>query len=655
MQPARYTAPDAGAVPACLRPVAALLLLMPALTPAAAASAQNRGVQLLPETVVTATRMPSPSREVGSAITVITRAEMEQRQIRFVADALRAVPGVAVNRTSTFGSTTEIRLRGAEANQTLVLIDGVKVNDPALSAQYDIGHLLATDIERIEILRGPQSTLYGSDAVGGVINIVTRRGAGTPQVHGSAEFGSFNTKQLTSGISGGGDRYNFALSGVMFDTDGVSAASEARGNTEADAYRNRTVAGTLGLRPLDNLEINFVGRWQRAHLDTDGFDVAAFDDDSFTRSRERFGRTEVKLGLWDGRWEHILAGSLFENDLENDGGAFGRSITEGRRREVQYRSNLSFATPDIAAATHRLSVGFDNQRESVIAQSAFTDVDRTVKTHSYSGLYQIGLWDRLFLSGGGRHDDNDFFPDSTTYRITAALQLPETGSKLHGSVGTAVKNPTIFELFGFGPAFVGNPDLRPERSFGFDIGIEQRLIGNRLIADITYFDQRIKDLILGFGDTAVNQPGESRIRGIEVSSRAIVWDGFDVTGSYTFMMPEDADGARLVRRPKHVASLYANYGFLEDRRANLNVGLRYTGPQRDTAFGPLRQVTLKGYALLDIALSYRVNEHVELFARGENLLDQRYEEIYTFGTPGIAGYGGMRIRFAPMRLFAPEA
>jgi vitamin B12 transporter len=610
---------------------------------------------LLPETVVTATRMATPSREVGSSITVVTGEELARRKISFVADALRGLPGVTVNRTSTRGSFTEVRIRGAEANQTLVLIDGMKVNDPALSSQFDFANLLVNEIDRIEVLRGPQSVLYGSDAVGGVINIITKRGAGTPVVTASAGYGSFNTLETKGGIRAGGKRYSVSLGGSYYRTDGISAASEDRGNSESDPYRNRAVNGNAAFRPWDILQLSLGGRWRRGKQETDAFTFVAVDDDSFTESRERSGRAEIKLTLLDGMWENRLSGSLFENELDSDGGAFGASNTTGNRRKWQYQTDFIFETRATVASKHTATFGVENERNRVRAQSAFSDIDRSIESQSYFGQYQIGLVDRFFLTGGGRFDDNDLFENTTTYRVTGAVQFPETSSKLHASIGTAVKNPTLFELFGFTSTFTGNPNLQSESARGFDVGVEQKLFGGRFVGDVTFFQNRIDNLIQGFGSTAINLSGTTRITGVEMAGRAQLTDGLGISGSYTWMTTKDATGTQLVRRPRHAASVKLDYRFLEEKRANVSVDLNFNGPQRDNAFGPLRQETLGGYVLLNAAASYRVSDQVEVFVRAENLLNQSYEEIYTFGTPGISAFGGVRIRFEPLTLLKGKA
>jgi len=634
---------------------AALLTLLSGLSsPADAADEQIAQTTLLPETVVTATRTRTPGRQVGSAISVITGEELQRRQTTYVSDALRQIPGVAVNRTSGFGSSTDVRIRGAEANQTLVLIDGVKVNDPALSSTFNFGNLLTSDVERIEVLRGPQSVLYGSDAVGGVVNIITKRGERGPRVSTSAEYGSFDTKKSSADLSGGGEMYDFSLGGAFLETDGISSADERNGNNEEDGNRIKQVQGRFALRPTDFVELKFDGRWQGSLVETDAFTTIAVDDNSHSKGIERFGRGEVTFNLLDDSWEHIFSGAVFANKLKSDGGAFGASSTYGTRDTMGYQTNFDFDTPSFAEAAHTVSFGLSNERERVRTNSAFSTVDRTLETTSVYGLYQIGLWDRLFVTGGGRYDDNDFFADSTTFRLTGAFLLPEVGAKIHASGGTAVKNPTVFELFGFTPTFMGNPDLTPEKSEGFDLGVEKTFFGGKVVGDVTFFHNRIEDLIIGFGNTAFNQSGDTRITGLEFSAKAEIIDGLNAAATYTWMSTDDANGDPLVRRPRNAASLTVNYGFLEKKRANVNLGLVYNGQQYDVAFGPTRRVVLDDYVLLNIAASYRVNDYVELYARGENLLNQQYQEVHSFGTPGIAGYGGVRVSFEPLKALGLE-
>lgn len=606
---------------------------------------------ILPDTVVTASRVPLPAREVGSAVTVITAEDLENKQVRILSDVLREVPGVAVSRSGTVGTATQVRIRGAEGNHTLVIIDGIEMNDPSSSAEYDFGNMLATDIDRIEVIRGPQSALYGSDAVGGVINIITKKGRGPITASLALEGGSFRTGQAKASVRGGGGWYDFSLGASGFKTGGVSIARESLGNAENDGYRNWTYDANLGIRPIEDLDIRLTGRFVRSIVQTDPQPgvagvIPTIDGDNETEEQQRFGRVRVRYGLFDDAWEHILAAGINEQESNTLTNGAVTSTGDGERAKFEYQTNLFFDTPAVADASHTLTFLAEREDEAQITTNnfgGFTDLDIT--NYGYVGEYRVGLWDRLFLSGSVRFDDNDIFEDATTFRTTAAYVHEETGTRLHGSYGTGVKNPDLFELFGFAPPFVGNPDLTPEKSRGWDVGVEQTLLDERLTVDATYFNHRITDLIQGFGNTAVNVGGTSRIWGFEISGRAEVLDGLTVNGEYTFTHGLDANNVQLVRRARHLASLNANYAFLDDR-ANVNVGVDYNGAQRDLEFSAFyansQNITLASYVLVTLAASYEVFDGIEIYGRVENALDQDYEEVLFYSTPGIGGFIGVR-------------
>ncbi|MCI0732818.1 MAG: TonB-dependent receptor, partial [Methylococcaceae bacterium] len=246
---------------------------------------------------------------------------------------------------------------------------------------------------------------------------------------------------------------------------------------------------------------------------------------------------------------------------------------------------------------------------------------------------------------------DNLFDDQTTYRTTFSYLLKETGSRLHASWGTGVKNPTLFELFGFTSTFTGNPNLTPEKSQGWDLGLAQGFLDERINLDLTYFNNRIDELITGAGRTAINLSGENQIEGLEISVLAKVIEGLDFNGMYTWTSTQDANGDPLIRRPKHLASAFFNYGFEAfGNSGNFNIGVIYNGKQTDFAFDPFfnrSPVTLDDYTLLNIALSYRIFEDLELFARVRNALDENYQEVFSFGSPGVAAYGGIRVAAGP--------
>lgn len=604
----------------------------------------------LPEIVVSASSVPLPAEQVGSAVTVITAEEIERKQVRVLADVLREVPGLAVNRTGTVGGLTQVRIRGAEGNQTLVLIDGVEVNDPSAGSEFSFGNVLASDIERIEVLRGPQSALYGSDAIGGVINIITKKGSGPAKATLSVEGGSFRSGQAAANLRGGGDWYHYSLGATGFTTDGISIAPASGGNSEEDGHRNQTYNAKLGVSPLDNLEIELFGRYVKSVTDTDPQPAVAGviqtrDSDHETRTTQRTSRAQAKYSLFDGDWEHIVSAGVNQDERDSYTDGSLSFEADGEKARYDYQTNFFLDTPSVAEAAHRFTFLVEREDESQRTRSAFGSSDLEVTNYGFVGEYGVGLWDRVFLSGSLRRDDNDIFEDQTTFRTTAAYLHRETDTRLHGSYGTGAKNPTLFELFGFGPNFVPNPDLTPETSKGWDIGVEQAFFDDLFSVDVAYFNNRITDLIQGSGNTAVNLEGTSKIDGFEVSARAEIMKNLNFRGQYTYTNGEDANGVELVRRARHLASANLAYDFLEGR-AKLDLGVDYNGEQRDFQFSNFfatrSNVTLDDFVLVNLAGSYEVIEGIEVYGRVENFFDEDYQEVLGFDSPGIGAFVGVR-------------
>ena len=619
--------------------------------PAAGALADGPPVRL-PPLVVSASATAVEPKAVGSAVTVITAEQLARYQTRSLADVLRKVPGIAVARSGPKGSQTQVRIRGAEANHTLVLMNGIELNDPSGASEFDFGNMLASDVERIEILRGPQSAIYGSEAIGGVINIITKKGGGPLGVTLSAEGGSFETARLAARVHGGGDQYNFSLGGTFFRTEGVSVAPKSEGNTERDGNENKTLNASFGFQPLENLEIDLFGRLVHSTIETDPQPAVAgiirtVDGDEETRSLQRTGRAQLKYTLFDGQWEHIASASYHTDQADSYTDGAVTFSSEGEKTRFDYQSNLFVETPDLAGASHTFSVLVERETDAQKTVSAFGGSDLDITNHAIVGEYRLGVFDSLFLSGSIRHDFNDIFADATTFRATAAYLVHETGTRFHGSFGTGVKNPTLFELYGFGPNFVPNPNLQPEESRGFDIGVEQSFWSERLVLDLTYFHNRITDLIDGAGNTAVNLPGVSKVQGVEFSLSAEPVDGLTLAGQYTYTDAEDPNGTQLIRRPRHTASLNAGYSFLDDR-ATVDLGFDYNGDQKDFQFSNFfadrQTVTLDRYLKADITAAYRLNDRVELFGRVENVFDENYQDVYGFSNPGIGAFAGVKIR-----------
>lgn len=619
---------------------------------AVAESAVAQDVVRLDDVIVTGSHVPVPSKEVGSAVTVITGEELRRKQVRLVSDALREVPGLAVSRNGPVGALTQIRLRGAEANQTLVLLNGIEMNDPSGASEFDISTLLVDDIERIEVLRGPQSAIYGSESIGGVINIVTRKGEGPTTVSGRIEGGSFDTLNGAASVSGGEGAFDYAVGVSAFRTDGVSSAPKEEGNSEKDGYENLTAHARLGWRATDFLEFEVYGRVQDSEVESDPQPAVAgvirvVDGDVLTTSDQLFGRAQAKLTLFDGSWEQIVALGHAQDDQDTFTNGAQTFVADGRKTRASYQSNFFFDTPNFAEAEHVLTFLAEREFEAQKTASAFGGSDLDVVNHGFVAEYRIGLWDRLFLSLSGRFDDNDIFKNATTFRATAAYDIPSTGTRLHGSVGEGVKNPTLFELFGFGPNFVPNPNLKPERSLGWDVGVEQAFWDDRAVVDVTFFRNEITDLIQGAGNTAINSPGDSDIYGIEVSASAELTPATRLSGQFTWMEAEDANGVDLIRRPETTASVNLAHRFLKDR-AQIDIGVDYHGEQEDLQFSNFflnqTRVTLDDYTLVNVGASYEAAPGVEIFGRVENLLDQSYQDVFGFANPGVGAFIGVRAR-----------
>lgn len=612
----------------------------------------------VPEVVVSASRVPLPSTAVGSAVTVITGEELENKQSRFVADVLREVPGVAVNRTGNFGGLTQVRIRGAEANHTLVLIDGMEVGDPFNGSEFDFSQLLTNDIERIEVLRGAQSALYGSEAIGGVISITTKRAREGFSASLAAEGGSFLTRNVRGSASAGFEDFDLRVGMEIFETDGFDISPSG---DEDDSSQVRSANFRSAYRPAENLEFRVNGRLVDREAETDTQDFVttgeAIDANTDFEGQEINLRTEGQLDLFGGAWEQILGGAFTRSDIDRfDGGTF-TSGSVGSKRKLDYQSNVILETPNLMDTVHGFTVFGEVEQERFENIQPFVpaanQVEQTIN-YAVVGEYRLQAFDRLFLSGSVRYDKFDEFEDATTYRVTGSFDVLETGSRLHASYGTGIKAPSFFELFGFIPdQFVGNPNLEAERSEGWDVGIEQQFLDGRIVADVTYFQADLFDEIAGSSGgglpSTINLSGESKRNGVETSLRVVPFDGLTLTGSYTYLRTSEPGGLSEVRRPRHTASFNANWSFL-DERANLNLGVDYNGETDDLEFASAttrNRIRLDDYALVSLAGRYEPIEGVEVFGRIENALNQNYEEVFGFETPGRAVFVGARVSFGP--------
>ncbi len=604
-------------------------------------------VSTLDTLTITATRQETPWRELGSSLTVLTEEELKVRQVYTVAEALRTVPGLDVVRLGPLGQQASVFLRGSNSNHVLVLIDGVEANDPSNpGGLFDFAHLTLDQIERIEVLRGPQSSLYGADAIGGVIQIFTKRGAGKPKFSLSAEGGSFGTYRLVGQSSGELKSLRYSFSASQLKSHGFSAADRhLPGNREDDGYRNTTVAAKFSLEPNANFAFGGSTRYSRAEAEVDNCGGALCDDpNARSFSDSVFSSLSSRLKLLDGLWEpkltlaHTFIDRNYQNpeDLLNPFSSFSHFQGEKLRLDLQNTFHL--------LPQDDLIIGFADELEVLRSDQQNR---RGQSTRQYYLENRLKWLERFITSAGLRQDEPENFGDKLTWRVTQAVLFPETGTKLRASYGKGFKAPTLYQLFapdtGFGP--VGNPALKPETSRGFEVGIDQTFLDEQVLIGATYFRNDFKNLIdFAFGQGYLNL-SFAESEGVEVYTEARPFAFLTLRGTYTYTRTDDQNRKRMLRRPAHKGTFDAEFKLRENLSLHLNMQATGTRDDKDFAAFPAKRVRLASYALLNLAASYRINEHFSLFGRLDNLLDKRYQEAFGYAGSRIAGFGGVKLAF----------
>ncbi len=622
---------------------------------ASVAGAQEEPVQL-EDLVVTATRSDVSAAEVGSSISVITADEMEKRQTRFVLDVLRDVPGLDVIRSGGPGGTTLVAIRGAKVGQTLVLFDGSRVNDPSTAdSSFDFANLTTDDIERIEVLRGPQSTLYGSDAIGGVINIITRRGEGRTKGFVSSEGGSFATVREKAAISGGFDKLDYSLGVSRLDTGSISSAGSKYGNQEDDGYHSTSFVTRLGLVPSTIFNIECTVRYLDTRADMDnGGGVGQDDPNSIVASEQLYMSSQARLTLFDDRWRQKLALSItnldrtYRNDVDADHPSdLNRSSYHGDAVTLDWQHTLLLhPTTTLILGVERRDEEASSTYYSVSAWGPYSSIFPKQSARN-TGVYvqdQLSLWDSWFTTVGARLDDHSGFGAKVTWRVTTSYLFRNTDTRIRGSYGTGFKAPSLYQLYE--PTY-GNSELNPEKSSGWDAGIEQAFFEGRMELGATWFSNDFKDMIdFDSGTSTYRNISRAESSGVELSATVRPIDHLALRASYTWMETEDkSTGKELLRRPKNKVGFDASYRFAD--KGNVNLGILYVGKRDDYDYSswPAKRVGLGGYLLVNLAASCDVTRWLQLFARVDNLLDREYEEVKGYGTPGIGAYGGVKVSF----------
>ncbi len=605
--------------------------------------------------LVTGARTPISVNQIGSALTVINRDDIERREARHVTDLLRSVPGFSVSHTGVAGSQTQVRVRGAEANHILVLIDGVRANDPATGDEFRWEYLNTGNIERIEIVRGPQSSLWGSDAVAAVIHIITRSERSASGASAYVETGSFST--TNAGLNGIVNGSGWSLQGGIesLATDGSNIS---RSGTEKDDSDMIGINVTANITPTDTLSLNTGFRSVDAYSQFDPVDFFVTglptDGDVATDTSNFYGHAGAIWKPGDGRVTHHFTARYFDSDNQNLSDGVASASTAADRLSFGYQADIGIGRNLLSLALEHEETDFE-QRGAVI----FGDPNQTQSMTVTSAIaeFQSRAGEKLTWILGARADDNSDFDDVINGRLSVTYQASES-TLLRASIGTGQKNPTFTDRFGFFPGqFVGNPALKPERSMSYEMGVDQKFADGALLLQASVFQQDLKDEINGFVfdpttflSTAENMSGKSKRSGVELATQWNLSEAFNASAHYTYTDATEqnflGNDIGELRRPRHSGGVSLDYQSADERFAT-SLNADYGGTRTDIFFPPFPTpseiVTLSNYWLVDAVVKYRASDAVTVFVKGNNLLDTDYEQVFGYRTSGRAAFFGVRV------------
>jgi vitamin B12 transporter len=620
----------------------------------------------LPPVVVSATLLPTPENQLGTSVSVVTSQEIEKKQERTLPEVLNDLPGLNVVQTGSPGGLTSVFIRGTNANHTKMLIDGIDASDPSSpNNAFDFSQILASDIERVEVLRGPQSGLYGSDAIGGVVDIITKNGSGPPHAYGMIEGGSFDTFNQATGLSGSMGRlsYNFDFAHYHSgDTDVTPAGIVPPGQRfNPDYFDSKSFATKLDAGLTDNLDVGAVVRYVDTDLNStnDNFNFSPPVPEaapSYNNNHELFTRVFAHLVLFDGAldqtvglgvtgyWRHF-------SDPNPDALALGSDPSDyhGLREKLDWQGKIKLVPGEV------LVLGVEHQIDRLNNTNPASA--HVINDAGYIEL-QSNIDERFFNAANFRYDDNSAFGGHPTFREAPAFLITETGTRLKGSVGTGFKAPTLDELYDNYPTFgfFANPNLQPETSLGWDAGFEQSLWDKQVVFGSTYFYNDISDLIeTNITGTSYTNIGRATTYGAENFVSYHPWERLTLRADYTYTMAmDDIAHQELLERPKQKVSLNAKWQATE--ALSFSATAVYTGKWVDiNRDGTATGIYAAPFTVVNLAANYDLGNGVSLFGRINNLLDVHYQDPIGFQHQGLGVFGGIKVAFDVPTLPPPAA
>lgn len=583
--------------------------------------------------VVVASGVEQEAETTGRSITVLDRDLIEARQTVSLSDLLATTPGVSSTRNGGPGGVTAVRIRGAEDAQTLVLIDGVRANDPSAPAgAFDFGNLLTGAVQRVEILRGPNSVIWGSQALGGVVNVVTQKPVDGIEARANAEYGYADQISANAAVAAGNDTVQGALTGGYFRTDGIS---QAAAGTEADGYRQYNASGRLRVEFAPGFGADLRGYYANSRLELDGFPAPTFsfaDTDEYSTAKELYGYAGLFANF--GGLENRVAFTIA--DINRDGydpapGAFTpHYLYRGRSERYEYRGD--------AKLVEQVRVTFGAERENL----RFYDGSDTYRADitSFYGQAIVTPIEQVTLTAGIRNDDHSRFGAHTTWGASAAVK-PLENTLLRASYGEGFKAPTLYQLFA---PFYGTDTLRPETAKSWEAGIEQSALAGAARLAVTYFHRDTRNQIdFDLVSFTYANIARTRAEGVEIELALKPVEAFTVTANYTYTDAENRsagfEGNQLARRPQDTASLSADY------RLPFGLSLGGTVTIVGDSFNDQGNFTrLDGFALGSIRAEMPIGDRFAVYGRVENLTDEKYETVSGYGTYGRAAYAGVRLK-----------